>query len=186
MNHNLSSPSSQLQSKLHKQKKRRSNGHILCSSSVLSRILRSGNARGNVLVFAQHNTKINPFPTAREVGGPTEKDFKEFKHWLSTNGMASFLESVDFSPSFIEGGGVVAQKDIHSGDVLFKVPKNLLLSSITPRERNTTLWQAIHSDRLLTHPSSEPLLLALQLLCEKHNTSSFWTPYISTRTQLIG
>ena len=44
------------------------------------------------------------------------------------------------------------------------------------------LWQAIHSDRLLTHPSSEPLLLALQLLCEKHNTSSFWTPYISMHT----
>lgn len=107
-------------------------------------------------------------------------DFTQFKQWLVSNGISeSVFETIDFAITQKEDVGVVAKKDIAQGDVLVHVPKKLMLSSLTPEELNTSLFQLVQNDARLRHQSSKTTLLALQLLCEKHNHDSFWAPYLS-------
>lgn len=108
------------------------------------------------------------------------KDFTQFKQWLVSNGISeSVFETIDFAVTQNEDVGVVAKKDIAQGDVLVHVPKKLMLSSLTPEELNTSLFQLVQNDSRLRHASSKTTLVALQLLCEKHNHDSFWAPYLS-------
>ncbi|KAI8977011.1 hypothetical protein BDF20DRAFT_872393 [Mycotypha africana] len=103
---------------------------------------------------------------------------RAFLDWLINNG-ASISDSIAFKDYSSEnaGRGVVATKDIKDGDVLFSIPRSLLLSQLT-----TSLKEV---DGLLDDLNGllgwTPLIISL--MYEMKKDDSFWKPYLDVLPQ---
>jgi len=114
---------------------------------------------------------------------PTEEEFEQLRVWLLKNGLEQrWLENIEFAANLPEGCGVVAKKDFQKDEPFLQVPRKLMFTCQMMQE--TVLGRLIKSDSFLSQSPS--LCLALHLLCEKHNHSSFWTPYIRTLPKTYG
>lgn len=118
-----------------------------------------------------------------EPSGPTRDDLEQLRVWLLKNGLDSkWLEGIEFAANLPEGSGVVAKKDFKKGEPFLQVPRKLMFTC--QAMQNTPLGQLLKVDKFLAQSPS--LCLALHLLVEKHNHSSFWTPYIKTLPKSYG
>ncbi|KAF7732051.1 hypothetical protein EC973_007156 [Apophysomyces ossiformis] len=102
--------------------------------------------------------------------------FKErgdaFWQWLQKNG-ASLSDGLAFKDYSDEnaGRGVVAMKDFKEGDVLFSIPRNLLLSEYTSKLRKVEGMDEVLDGMTGWNP------LILSMMYEYH-IDSFWKPYL--------
>jgi histone-lysine N-methyltransferase SETD3 len=118
-----------------------------------------------------------------EPSGPTRDDLDQLRVWLLKNGLdGKWLEGIEFAANLPEGTGVVAKKDFKKGEPFLQVPRKLMFTC--QAMQNTPLGQLLKVDRFLAQSPS--LCLALHLLVEKHNHSSFWTPYLRTLPKAYG
>lgn len=101
-----------------------------------------------------------------------EEKGEAFVQWLTSNG-TTISDSIALKDYRSEGAGrgVVATKDIKEGDLLFSLPRNILLSQITT---SLNKIEGLSEDmKQLTGWS--PLILAM--MYESQKDDAFWKPY---------
>lgn len=100
-----------------------------------------------------------------------EKDLADFTAWFTKNG--GKLHNVKPQGGFPEGTGIVATADIAKGEPIIEVPYKMMMTIETAARcpSHVALGQAAE-----IFPEVE---LALQVMYEKFNLTSFWAPYIS-------
>ncbi|KAI8150416.1 hypothetical protein BJV82DRAFT_587127 [Fennellomyces sp. T-0311] len=102
-----------------------------------------------------------------------EEQGQAFWQWLEKNGatLSDGIAFKDYRTSEDAGRGVVATRDINQDEVLFTIPRNLLLSSQTSRLRQ----QSGMAQVLDSLSGWNPLILCL--MYESQLEDSFWKPY---------
>ncbi|GAA5801774.1 hypothetical protein HPULCUR_007227 [Helicostylum pulchrum] len=101
-----------------------------------------------------------------------EEQGKVFCQWLESNG-ATLNKDIAIKDYRSEGAGrgVVATNDIKEGDLLFSLPRNILLSQLTTSLKDL---DGIGKE-YLELPGWSPLILSL--MYESQKQDSFWKPY---------
>ncbi|KAG0174351.1 hypothetical protein DFQ28_006666 [Apophysomyces sp. BC1034] len=106
----------------------------------------------------------------------TDTAFKEkgdaFWSWLEQNG-ATLSDGIEFKDYSNEnaGRGVVATKDFKEGDILFSIPRKLLLSEYTSKLRKLDAMD----ENLDSMAGWNPLILSMMY---ENRADSFWKPYL--------
>ncbi|PHZ17134.1 RuBisCO-cytochrome methylase [Rhizopus microsporus ATCC 52813] len=98
-----------------------------------------------------------------------EEKGKAFWDWLVANG-ATISDKIAFKDYRSEnsGRGVIATQDIKEGDVLFSLPRSILLSQVTSSLKDKV-------SELSELPGWAPLILCMMYEIDK--PESFWKPY---------
>lgn len=99
-----------------------------------------------------------------------------FVEWLKSNG-ATISDTIALKDYRSEGAGrgVVATKDIKEGDLLFSLPRNILLSQMTTSLNKV---EGLSEDiKQLTGWS--PLIISM--MYESQQEDSFWRPYFGKK-----
>lgn len=98
-----------------------------------------------------------------------EEKGEAFCNWLTSNG-ATISSSITLKDYRSEGAGrgVTANKDIKEGDLLFSLPRSILLSQLTSSLKDQV-------SELSELSGWSPLILCMMYEIEKPD--SFWKPY---------
>jgi SET domain-containing protein 6 len=98
-----------------------------------------------------------------------EEKGEAFCNWLTSNG-ATISNSITLKDYRSEGAGrgVTANKDIKEGDLLFSLPRSILLSQLTSSLKDQV-------SELSELSGWSPLILCMMYEIEKPD--SFWKPY---------
>eukprot|EP01116_Phalansterium_solitarium_P021760 TRINITY_DN6906_c0_g1_i2.p1 TRINITY_DN6906_c0_g1~~TRINITY_DN6906_c0_g1_i2.p1 ORF type:complete len:216 (+),score=37.38 TRINITY_DN6906_c0_g1_i2:45-692(+) len=96
---------------------------------------------------------------------------KAFEKWLRDNG-AVFSGDV---AKFAEGRGLRVLEDLNSGDTILQIPQVLWLSA---ESANRTSYGSVIQQLRDGKHIDDTQAVALHLLTEKYNTSSFWKPWL--------
>ncbi|KAL0094670.1 hypothetical protein J3Q64DRAFT_1629571 [Phycomyces blakesleeanus] len=101
-----------------------------------------------------------------------EKTSEIFWKWLESNG-ATLSENIEIGDYRSEGAGrgITAKNDIKEGEILFSLPRSLLLSPLTSRLRQ----EPGIGDKLDNLEGWLPLILCM--MYESQKPDSFWKPY---------
>ncbi|XP_032812114.2 actin-histidine N-methyltransferase [Petromyzon marinus] len=104
--------------------------------------------------------------------GSRDESFEEFMNWAVGNGiLAEGVEIVTFAD---EGYGLKAMRDIKADELFLWIPRRMTMTAESVK--SSVLGPLMAEDRVMQ--AMENVALALQLLCERANPSSFWQPYI--------
>ncbi|XP_072158598.1 actin-histidine N-methyltransferase [Bemisia tabaci] len=105
---------------------------------------------------------------------PVRKISKNFDSWLENNG-AQF-EGLKLAELSDYGCGLVATKDIESGEMILKIPRKLMMT--VEDAESSHLNKLIQENTILQHMPN--ITLALFLLYERFKPQkSFWEPYFN-------
>ncbi|XP_053701971.1 actin-histidine N-methyltransferase [Synchiropus splendidus] len=104
--------------------------------------------------------------------GNREDSFRELMSWAEENGApCDSFTIANFGP---EGYGLQATRDIKAEELFLWIPRKMLM---TVESAKDSVLGPMHSqDRILQAMGN--VTLALHLLCERMNPSSYWLPYI--------
>ncbi len=124
------------------------------------------------LIYAQISEGGIEIPDTTE---DRTRNFAAFKQWMLTNAPNCLVgEAYDFDFHVEEGCGVVAIKDLAEDELFLRVPRRLAMSSDSCLA--APVGEVVRQDDLcLSMPS---LALALHVLFEKLDPTSFWQPYL--------
>jgi len=104
---------------------------------------------------------------------PSEKaQLKLFESWLRSNG-ATFKGDVTRFGEY--GRGVRVLEDVQPGDIILDIPQELW---ITEASANRTAYGLVLKQLRDAKHIDETQAVALHLLTEKYNSSSFWKPWL--------
>lgn len=100
-----------------------------------------------------------------------EEQGEAFWQWLEKNG-TSLNKDIAIKDYRSEGAGrgIVATKDIKEGELLFSLPRSILLSHLT-----SSLKDLPCAEELAALPGWSPLILSI--MYESQKPDSFWKPY---------
>lgn len=121
--------------------------------------------------------KIDALQTPAAASQPVDKAErgKAFREWFLQHAPESHLgKRCDFDWHLPEGSGVVALQDLDEGEQFLAVPRRLILSADTAFA--STCGAVLARDNICTQMPS--LALAVFVALERHNSESFWKPYL--------
>ncbi|XP_048829750.1 actin-histidine N-methyltransferase [Brienomyrus brachyistius] len=106
--------------------------------------------------------------------GMREDHFPELMAWAAENGAS--CEGFEICNFAEQGYGLKATRDIKAEELFLWIPRKMLLT--VESAKNSVLGSLYSQDRILQAMGN--VTLALHLLCERANPSSFWLPYIKS------
>nr|XP_023684573.1 histone-lysine N-methyltransferase setd3 [Paramormyrops kingsleyae]XP_023684574.1 histone-lysine N-methyltransferase setd3 [Paramormyrops kingsleyae] len=106
--------------------------------------------------------------------GMREEHFPELMAWAAENGAS--CEGFEICNFAEQGYGLKATRDIKAEELFLWIPRKMLLT--VESAKNSVLGSLYSQDRILQAMGN--VTLALHLLCERSNPSSFWLPYIKS------
>lgn len=106
-------------------------------------------------------------------GDRYDKNVQErFVSWMIENGAK--INGISISKFNSYDLGLKADTDIKQEDLICSIPRDLMLSH--DKAKKSQFWDMAVRDKILSEMSN--VCMAMYLLYEKYNSSSFWKPYI--------